>query len=84
MVCLLSLLEGGIENSDTIFREMTASLNLQTIVGNMETIYTMNRSYLDSPNAFTRLEGGFLYCMLIMTLYPALDDAQVTQKHRFK
>ncbi|ORZ24144.1 hypothetical protein BCR42DRAFT_402338 [Absidia repens] len=78
VVCLLSLLEGGIENSDTIFREMTASLDLETIVSNMEDIYNANLHYLNSPKAFTKLEGGFLYCMLVMTLYPALEDSQRT------
>ncbi|KAI8089424.1 uncharacterized protein BX664DRAFT_134002 [Halteromyces radiatus] len=77
VVCLLSLLEGGIENSDTIFREMTASIDLATVVGNMDTIYNANRHQLDSPKAFTKLESGFLYCMLVMTLYPALDESQL-------
>ncbi|KAI8071483.1 hypothetical protein BC940DRAFT_345102 [Gongronella butleri] len=76
VICLLSLLEGGIENSETIFREMAGSLDLATVVQNMDTIYASNRQFVDSPHAYAKMEGGFLYCMLIMTLFPALDATQ--------
>ncbi|KAI7861289.1 inositol 1,4,5-trisphosphate/ryanodine receptor-domain-containing protein [Spinellus fusiger] len=76
VICLLSLLEGGIENSETIFREMAASLNLSIIKRNMNTIYTSNAENLDKPYAFEKIECGFLYCILVMTLSPALDESQ--------
>ncbi|ORX46527.1 hypothetical protein DM01DRAFT_321913 [Hesseltinella vesiculosa] len=76
VICLLSLLEGGIENSETIFREMASTLDLATVVNNMNTIYQANLQYIDSPDAYTKMESGFLYCMLIMTLSPALDAQQ--------
>lgn len=77
VICLLSLLEGGIENSDTIFREMIDSLDLATVKNNMEIIYKENFNSLKSKNVFSKLECGFLYCILIMTLTPALDQEQV-------
>ncbi|KAG0179979.1 hypothetical protein DFQ29_001424 [Apophysomyces sp. BC1021] len=76
VICLLSLLEGGIDNSETIFREMAASLDLATVIHNMNVIYHNHIDDLDSPHVFERLECGFLYCMLVMTLSPALDEAQ--------
>ncbi|KAL0092132.1 IP3 receptor [Phycomyces blakesleeanus] len=76
VVCLLSLLEGGIENSDTIFREMAASLDLSIVKRNMNTIYVNNVDNLEHPSVFDKLECGFLYCMLVMTLSPALDETQ--------
>lgn len=75
VICLLSLLEGGIENSETIFREMKDSLDLTTVKSNMEAIYKENKGRLE--NAFEKLECGFLYCILVMTLTPALDPEQV-------
>ncbi|CAO3631734.1 unnamed protein product [Cunninghamella blakesleeana] len=77
VICLLSLLEGGIDKSETIFREMAGSLDLKTVIINMDKVFNTYRGQLSSPNTFPKLEGGFLYCMLIMTLYPALDDAQL-------
>ncbi|KAF7730560.1 hypothetical protein EC973_001941 [Apophysomyces ossiformis] len=77
VICLLSLLEGGIDNSETIFREMAASLDLATVVHNMNVIYNNHIDDLDSPNVFEKLECGFLYCMLVMTLSPALDETQL-------
>ena len=77
MVCLLSLLEGGIDNSETIFREMAASLDLNVVIQNMNAIYDKNADQLDSPDAYEKLDCGFQYCMLLMTLWPALDESQV-------
>ncbi|KAI7903144.1 uncharacterized protein BX663DRAFT_507611 [Cokeromyces recurvatus] len=76
LTCLLSLLEGGIENSETIFKEMVDSLDLVVIRDNMETIYKENLGNLKSKNLNERLECGFLYCILIMTLAPALHHEQ--------
>lgn len=75
MICLLSLLEGGIDNSETIFREMAESLDLITVKNNMETIYQENLTNLK----YERLESGFLYCILVMTLAPALSHDQVKE-----
>lgn len=77
VICLLSLLEGGIENSETIFREMIDSLDLATVKNNMVIIYKQNLNNLNSKNVFSKLECGFLYCILVMTLTPALDQEQV-------
>lgn len=77
MICLLSLLEGGIENSQTIFREMIDSLDLATVKNNMEIIYNDNLNNLNSKKVFEKLECGFLYCILVMTLTPAFDQEQV-------
>ena len=74
VICLLSLLEGGIENSETLYREMVESLDLSAVKSNMELIYNTN---LPNLKSFEKLECGFLYCILIMTLHPALDPDQV-------
>ncbi|KAI8365871.1 hypothetical protein EDC96DRAFT_509091 [Choanephora cucurbitarum] len=73
VICLLSLLEGGIENSETLYREMVESLDLSAVKSNMELIYNTN---LPNLKSFEKLECGFLYCILIMTLHPALDPDQ--------
>ncbi|KAI9249172.1 hypothetical protein BDA99DRAFT_575816 [Phascolomyces articulosus] len=78
VICLLSLLEGGIDNSETIFREMAASLDLNVVIQNMNAIYDKNADQLDSPDAYEKLDCGFQYCMLLMTLWPALDEGQHT------
>ncbi|KAI9493708.1 hypothetical protein BDB00DRAFT_822221 [Zychaea mexicana] len=75
-ICLLSLLEGGIDNSETIFREMAASLDLNVVVQNMNAIYDKNADQLESPDAYEKLDCGFQYCILLMTLWPALDESQ--------
>lgn len=77
VICLLSLLEGGMENSETIYREMIDSLDLATVKNNMEIIYKDNLGNLSAKNVFEKLECGFLYCILVMTLAPALDQEQV-------
>lgn len=77
MTCLLSLLEGGIENSESIFREMSGSLDLSVIVHNMNAIYDKNADQINSPHAYEKLNSGFQYCILLMTLWPALDENQV-------
>lgn len=78
MTCLLSLLEGGIENSETIFREMSDTLDLIAVKNNMDTIYEQNLGNLKSKNVYEKLECGFLYCILVMTLSPALNQEQVS------
>lgn len=77
VTCLLSLLEGGIENSGTIYGEMIDSLDLITVKNNMDAIYTENFDSLQSKDVYEKLECGFLYCILVMTLAPALDQEQV-------
>jgi hypothetical protein len=77
VTCLLSLLEGGIENSETIYREMIDSLDLVTVKSNMDANYTENLDSLQSKHVYEKLECGFLYCILVMTLAPALDQEQV-------
>ncbi|KAI9318767.1 hypothetical protein BX666DRAFT_2026190 [Dichotomocladium elegans] len=76
VICLLSLLEGGIESSESIFREMAGSLDLNVVVHNMNAVYDTNIDQLDSPDAYEKLNNGFQYCILLMTLGPALDDNQ--------
>ncbi|KAI8977223.1 hypothetical protein BDF20DRAFT_988226 [Mycotypha africana] len=78
VICLLSLLEGGVENSEIIFKEMTESLDLSAIKSNMNTIYTENTDKLRSKNIFDKLECGFLYCILVLTLSPALKKEQAS------
>lgn len=78
MTCLLSLLEGGIENSESIFREMSGSLDLSVIVHNMNAIYDKNADQINAPHAYEKLNSGFQYCILLMTLWPALDENQVS------
>lgn len=77
MICLLSLLEGGMDHSEVIFREMAGSLDLAVVIRNMNAIYDQNADQLNSPGVYEKLECGFQYCMLLMTLWPALDESQV-------
>lgn len=74
VTCLLSLLEGGIENSETIYKEMIESLDLATVKSNMDNIYNENLANLNSKNVYEKLECGFLYAILVMTLAPAIKD----------
>lgn len=76
VTCLLSLLEGGIENSENIYKEMIDSLDLTTVRNNMDMIYTEHLPNLKSKNVYEKLECGFLYCILVMTLAPAIDQDQ--------
>ena len=76
------MLEGGIDNSDTIFREMAASLDLNVVIQNMNAIYDKNADQLESPDAYEKLDCGFQYCMLLMTLWPALDENQVRKTNK--
>ncbi|KAI8393697.1 uncharacterized protein BYT42DRAFT_609468 [Radiomyces spectabilis] len=76
VICLLSLLEGSMDNSEVIFQAMAQTLDLSTVLSNMNAIYDNNRADLNSPDVFEKLECGFLYCMLMMTLWPALDEDQ--------
>lgn len=77
MICLLSLLEGGMDNSEMIFREMAASLDLSVVIRNMSLTYDSNVDHLNSSGVYEKLECGFQYCMLLMTLWPALPENQV-------
>lgn len=72
-------MEGGIENSETIFKEMIDSLDLTTVKNNMDLIYKENLPSLKSKNVYEKLECGFLYCILVMTLTPALEQDQVRE-----
>ncbi|KAL0145319.1 hypothetical protein V8B55DRAFT_1460552 [Mucor lusitanicus] len=76
VTCLLSLLEGGIENSETIYKEMIESLDLATVKSNMDAIYNENLASLNSKNVYEKLECGFLYAILVMTLAPAIKDQE--------
>jgi hypothetical protein len=69
-------LEGGIENSENIYKEMINSLDLTTVRNNMDIIYTEHLPNLKSKNVYEKLECGFLYCILVMTLAPALYQDQ--------
>ncbi|GAN04326.1 conserved hypothetical protein [Mucor ambiguus] len=76
VTCLLSLLEGGIENSETIYKEMVESLDLATVKSNMDAIYNQNLASLNAKNVYEKLECGFLYAILVMTLAPAIKDQE--------
>ncbi|KAL9543559.1 hypothetical protein MBANPS3_008056 [Mucor bainieri] len=76
VTCLLSLLEGGIENSETIYKEMIESLDLATVKNNMDAIYNENLASLNAKNVYEKLECGFLYAILVMTLAPAIKDQE--------
>lgn len=70
-------MEGGIENSEIIYREMIDSLDLAAVRMNMESIYNENLANLDDKDVFEKLECGFLYCILVMTLTEAFEEDQV-------
>lgn len=71
-------MEGGVENSEVIYREMIDSLDLAAVKINMENIYNENLANLDDKDVYDKLECGFLYCILVMTLTEAFEEDQVS------
>ncbi len=61
---------------------MIDSLDLATVKNNMNAIYTENLPNLKSKSVYEKLECGFLYCILVMTLTPALEQDQVCHKSK--
>lgn len=62
---------------------MIDSLDLAAVKTNMENIYNENLANLDTKNVFQKLECGFLYCILVMTLTAAFEEDQVFLEHIF-
>ncbi|KAK9721473.1 hypothetical protein K7432_003395 [Basidiobolus ranarum] len=81
VLCLLSLLEGGNIEAKSIFREMANTLDLDTINRNLRNLFEQSKNVTWKPGKQSAIDSGFLYCMLIMTLFPALTKEQ---QYRFQ
>ncbi|KAK9764437.1 hypothetical protein K7432_008041 [Basidiobolus ranarum] len=76
VLCLLSLLEGGNIEAKSIFREMANTLDLDTVNRNLRNLFEQSKNDTWKPGKQSAIDSGFLYCMLIMTLFPALTKEQ--------
>ncbi|ORY00198.1 hypothetical protein K493DRAFT_348021 [Basidiobolus meristosporus CBS 931.73] len=81
ILCLLSLLEGGNIEAKSIYREMANTLDLDTVNRNLRNLFEQSKSTTWKPGKQSAIDSGFLYCMLIMTLFPALTKEQ---QYRFQ
>ncbi|ORX85369.1 hypothetical protein K493DRAFT_341790 [Basidiobolus meristosporus CBS 931.73] len=81
VLCLLSLLEGGNIEAKAIFREMANTLDLDTINRNLRNLFEQSKNLTWKPGKQSAIDSGFLYCMLIMTLFTALTKEQ---QYRFQ